>query len=41
MKMPESGAAGRKPDHIPDFNIGFLTVWWYDKDKAAKTGAAQ
>lgn len=29
------------PDHIPDYNIGFPTVWWYDKDKAAKTGGAQ
>jgi len=29
-----------KPDHIPDYNIGFPTVWWYDKDKAAKTGPA-
>jgi hypothetical protein len=28
-------------DHIPDLNIGFLTVCWYDKDEAAKTGAAQ
>ena len=29
-----------KPDHIPDYNIGFPTVWLYDKDKAAKTGPA-
>lgn len=29
------------PDHIPDFSIGFPSVWWYDKDKAAKVGAAQ
>ncbi|MDR3474999.1 MAG: extracellular solute-binding protein [Devosia sp.] len=29
------------PDHIPDYAIGFPTVWWYDKDKVAKTGAAQ
>ena len=28
------------PDHIPDYSVGFPTVWWYDKDKAAKTGAA-
>jgi len=28
------------PDHIPDYGIGFPTVWWYDKDKAAKTGPA-
>jgi microcin C transport system substrate-binding protein len=30
-----------KPDHIPDFSIGFPNVWWYDQAKAAKTGAAQ
>ena len=29
------------PDHIPDFAIGFPTVWWYDAAKAAKTGAAR
>ncbi|HVW93966.1 MAG TPA: extracellular solute-binding protein [Devosia sp.] len=30
-----------QPAHLPDYNIGFPTVWWYDKDKAAKTGVAQ
>jgi len=29
------------PDHIPDYNIGFPQVWWFDKDKAAKTGGTQ
>ncbi|MEO8884229.1 MAG: ABC transporter substrate-binding protein, partial [Devosia sp.] len=29
------------PDHIPDYNIGFPQVWYFDKDKAAKTGGAQ
>jgi microcin C transport system substrate-binding protein len=30
-----------RPDHLPDYSVGFPTVWWYDKDKAAKTGVAQ
>ncbi|MDB5542296.1 MAG: hypothetical protein JWQ89_4023 [Devosia sp.] len=29
------------PDPLPEFNIGFPTVWWYDEAKAAKTGAAK
>jgi microcin C transport system substrate-binding protein len=28
------------PDHLPDYDIGFPTIWWYDKAKAAKTGGA-
>ncbi len=28
------------PATLPAFAIGFPTVWWYDKDKAAKTGGA-
>jgi microcin C transport system substrate-binding protein len=28
------------PDVLPEFSIGFPTVWWYDEAKAAKTGAA-
>jgi len=27
------------PDVLPEFSIGFPTVWWYDEAKAAKTGA--
>ncbi|MBN9317373.1 MAG: ABC transporter substrate-binding protein [Devosia sp.] len=29
------------PDQLPEFSIGFPTVWWYDEAKAAKTGAAK
>jgi microcin C transport system substrate-binding protein len=29
------------PDVLPEFSIGFPTVWWYDDAKAAKTGAAK
>jgi microcin C transport system substrate-binding protein len=29
------------PDNLPEFSIGFPTVWWYDETKAAKTGAAK
>jgi len=29
------------PDTLPEFSIGFPTVWWYDEAKAAKTGAAK
>lgn len=29
------------PDELPEFSIGFPTVWWYDEAKAAKTGAAK
>ena len=25
-----------KPETLPDYSIGFPTVWWWDKDKAAK-----
>lgn len=28
------------PDPLPEYSIGFPTVWWYDDAKAAKTGAA-
>jgi microcin C transport system substrate-binding protein len=28
------------PETLPEFSIGFPTVWWYDEAKAAKTGAA-
>lgn len=30
-----------RPDTLPEFGIGFPTTWWFDKDKAAKTGGAQ
>jgi len=29
------------PETLPEFSIGFPTVWWYDEAKAAKTGAAK
>jgi len=29
------------PDTLPEFSIGFPTVWWYDEAKAAETGAAK
>ena len=29
------------PDPLPEYAIGFPTVWWYDDAKAAKTGAAK
>lgn len=29
------------PDPLPEFSVGFPTVWWYDEAKAAKTGAAK
>lgn len=27
------------PDPLPEFSIGFPTVWWWDEEKAAKVGA--
>jgi microcin C transport system substrate-binding protein len=32
-----------RPDPLPEFAIGFPTIWWWDEDKAKKisTGAAQ
>ena len=29
------------PEKLPAFSHGFPTIWWWDKDKAAKTGAAR
>ena len=29
------------PAQMPAYSIGFPDIWWYDKAKAAKTGAAQ
>lgn len=29
------------PAELPEFSIGFPTVWWYDEAKAAKTGVAK
>jgi len=26
------------PDNLPEFSIGFPTIWWWDEAKAAKTG---
>lgn len=30
-----------RPDHLPEFSSGFPTIWWYDADKAARTGGAR
>jgi len=30
-----------RPENLPEFSSGFPTIWWYDADKAAKTGGAQ
>jgi microcin C transport system substrate-binding protein len=27
-----------RPDNLPDFSSGFPTIWWWDAEKAAKTG---
>jgi microcin C transport system substrate-binding protein len=29
------------PEELPEFSIGFPSVWWYDEAKAANTGAAK
>ena len=29
------------PDPLPEYSIGFPTIWWWDADRAAKTGATQ
>lgn len=29
-----------RPDNLPEFSSGFPTIWWWDADKAAKTGGA-
>ena len=29
------------PDPLPEYSIGFPTFWWWDADKAAKTGTPQ
>ncbi len=28
------------PQNMPDFSVGFPTIWWYDEELAAKTGEA-
>ncbi|KRA50447.1 extracellular solute-binding protein [Devosia sp. Root635] len=28
------------PEKLPDFSSGFPTIWWWDAEKAAKTGGA-
>jgi len=30
-----------QPDVLPKYSTGFPTVWWFDKEKAAKTGGTQ
>jgi len=27
------------PETMPDYSVGFPTIWWYDEEKAAETGA--
>jgi len=29
------------PDPLPEYAVGFPQIWWWDADKAAKTGATQ
>ena len=29
------------PETLPEFSSGFPTIWWFDTDKAAKTGGVQ
>ncbi|KKB07349.1 extracellular solute-binding protein [Devosia chinhatensis] len=29
-----------RPETLPEFSNGFPTIWWWDADKAAKTGGA-
>ena len=29
------------PEPLPEFSSGFPTIWWFDPEKAAKTGGAQ
>ena len=27
-----------KPDKLPDYSIGFPTIWWWDEERAKKAG---
>lgn len=29
------------PPALPEYSVGFPTIWWYDRDKAAKVGVRQ
>jgi microcin C transport system substrate-binding protein len=29
------------PEKMPEYSVGFPAIWWYDEEKAAKTGAAK
>ena len=29
------------PEPLPEYSIGFPTIWWWDADKALKVGSAQ
>ncbi|MBU1304445.1 MAG: ABC transporter substrate-binding protein, partial [Alphaproteobacteria bacterium] len=29
------------PENLPEFSSGFPSIWWYDAEKAAKTGGTQ
>ncbi len=29
-----------RPEKLPDYSNGFPTIWWWDEDKAKKTGGA-
>lgn len=30
-----------RPDPLPDFSIGFPSIWWWDEEKATKIGSTQ
>jgi microcin C transport system substrate-binding protein len=29
-----------RPEPLPEYSIGFPTIWWWDAEKAAQTGGA-
>jgi microcin C transport system substrate-binding protein len=29
------------PEDMPEYSTGFPEIWWFDEEKAAKTGAVQ
>ncbi len=30
-----------RPEQLPEFSIGFPTIWWYDEERAARTAASR
>lgn len=30
-----------RPEKLPEYSSGFPTIWWYDEEKAARTGGAR